>query len=262
MSLRQLPINGTDRTRALINLDGKVRNIAADFTLTDVSLENADPIREFFAWKHKRNYEGLWFSTTVGAHIPFESLLERQFLLSADFDPSIAAISAQPLGLLWPVNTTTTATTKGRTRTLRNHVPDFFCRHTNGEATLVDVRRPDHADDPHFRLTADVCSEAGWHYTVFTGVESPQSETLEWLSGYRMTRFAPAAETRAALLSVFSPEGSLRSGVHEASRRTTLARDVILGNVLHLLFHGHLHYEPALPLTMDSIIRRTSEAST
>lgn len=89
-----------DRTRVLINVDGGVQNFAGYATLVDVPVEHAQPLWEFFAWKHKRNYEGYWYSTTVGSHLRFESLLEWQFLLSADFDPSIAAVSAQPLDLL------------------------------------------------------------------------------------------------------------------------------------------------------------------
>ncbi|MGP5080889.1 TnsA-like heteromeric transposase endonuclease subunit [Corynebacterium variabile] len=260
MTPRQLPVNITDQTRVLINFDGDDQNVAGDAALADVPVERAQPLREFFAWKHKRNYEGYWYSTTVGAHVRFESLLERQFLLSADFNPSIVAISAQPLGLLWPANTTT-ETTNGRPRALRSHVPDFFCRHADGEATLVDVRRPDHANDPHFRLTAELCAEVGWHYTVFTGLRSPTAETLDWLAGYRMDRFAPAPGVRDPLIAIFDTETSLRPGVHAASRTTGLARDVVLGNVLHLLFHGELHFDPLLPLTMESTIRRHQEVS-
>lgn len=256
MSLRQLPRNGTDRTRILVSLDGEIQNLAADAILGNVPVERADPIRDFYTWTHKRNYEGYWFSTTIGAHVRFESLLERQYLLSADHDPSVVSLSAQPLALLWPAKTASDAG-----KSLRSHVPDFFCRYTSGDGGLVDVRRPDKADDPHFTLTRKFCSEVGWQYTVFTGVKSPQAETLEWLSGYRMERFTPAADTRETLLNSFSPESSLRSGVHAASRTTGMNRDVILGYALHLLFHGHLHYDPALPLTLESAIRCHEETT-
>lgn len=257
MSLRQLPRNGTDRPRALVSLNGEIQNLAADSALADVLVERADPIRDFYAWTHKRNYEGYWFSTTIGAHVRFESLLERQYLLSADHSPSVVSLSAQPLALLWPARIASDAG-----KSLRSHVPDFFCRYTNGDGGLVDVRRPDKADDPHFRLTQQLCVEIGWRYTVFTGLVSPAAETLDWLAGYCMDRFAPAADTREALLNSFSPESSLRSGVHAASRTTGMNRDVVLGHALHLLFRGHLHYDPALPLTMDSVIRRPQEVST
>jgi hypothetical protein len=41
----------------------------------------------------------------VRAHVPFESLLEREYLMSADFDPHVVAVAAQPLALLWPRGT-------------------------------------------------------------------------------------------------------------------------------------------------------------
>lgn len=256
MPLRQLPRNGTDRTRTLVSIDGEIQNMPVDRTLAETSVEHAEPIREFFAWSHKRNYEGHWFSTTTGTHIRFESLLERQFLLTADHDPEVTAISAQPLAFLWPAKS---RSPKGKE--LRTHVPDFFCRYANGDGGLVDVRRPDKADDPHFELTQRLCDELGWRYTVFTGVDSPTTEALDWLAGYRMDRYAPAPDARAALLIAFSPETSLRTGVHGTSRRTGISRDIILGNTLYLLFHCELHFDHARPLTMESTIRPHREMS-
>ncbi|WP_239656555.1 hypothetical protein [Mycobacterium riyadhense] len=97
-----LPVNSTDRTRVLLRLDGAIRNddVSADLALHAV--ERAVPIRRFFAWPGKRNYEGLWWSSTVRVHVPFESLLERDYLMWADFETDIVAIAAQPLALLWP----------------------------------------------------------------------------------------------------------------------------------------------------------------
>jgi hypothetical protein len=65
---------------------------------------------------------------TTGTRIRFESLLERQFLLTADHDPEVTAISAQPLAFLWPAKS---RSPKGKE--LRAHVPDFFCRYANGD---------------------------------------------------------------------------------------------------------------------------------
>jgi hypothetical protein len=95
-----LPVNSTDRTRVLLRLDYTTRNddVSADLALLPV--ERAVPIRRFFAWPGKGNYEGFWWSSTVRAHVPFESLLEREYLMWADFDPDIGAIAAQPLALV------------------------------------------------------------------------------------------------------------------------------------------------------------------
>lgn len=67
-------------------------------SLSEIPVEQAEPIREFFAWSHKRNYEGYWFSTTpvtTSASNPYWSG-------SSSCQPTIVAISAQPLALLWP----------------------------------------------------------------------------------------------------------------------------------------------------------------
>lgn len=257
MPLKQLPSNGTDRTRLLMNLDDEIRNIAVDDSLSNVAVENTVPIRKFYAWQRKRNYEGYWFSTTTGAHLRFESLLERQFLLAADHDPTVVSISAQPFAALWPANTRT-----ADRRKLRSHVPDYFCRQSNGDGSLADVRRPDNTDDPHFALTKSLCDTVGWRYTVFTGLESPQAESLEWLSGYRMDRYSPASdEITLEIIDAFARGLSLRAGAQTSARRTQQPREIILGNILYLLFHRRLAYDPHLPLGMDTAIHAGKEAT-
>jgi hypothetical protein len=134
---QSLPVNTTDRTRVVLRLDEATRNDDVSTELALLTVEKAVPIRRFYAWPGKRNYEGSWWSSTVRGHVPFESLLEREYLMSADFEPHIVAITAQPLALLWPRGTA------GE----KNHVPDFFVRLNNGDGRLVDVRRPDHVDD-------------------------------------------------------------------------------------------------------------------
>ena len=93
-------------------------------------METNRPVREFFAWPGKRNYEGLWWSNTTGSMIPFESLLERQALTVFDHDVSVVAISAQPFALLWPRSASGSSF----------HIPDFFIRLVHGSACVVDVR--------------------------------------------------------------------------------------------------------------------------
>lgn len=121
-----LPVNSSDRTRVLLRLDGVIRNDDVSPDLVLLAVERAVPIRRFFAWPGKRNYEGVWWSSTVRAHVPFESLLERQYLMWADFEPEIVAVAAQPLALLWPRGTA------GH----KNHVPDFFVRLSNGDGPV------------------------------------------------------------------------------------------------------------------------------
>jgi hypothetical protein len=197
---QSLPVNSTDRTRVLVRLDGPTRNDDVSPDLALLAVERAIPIRRFFAWPGKRNYEGLWWSSTVCAHVPFESLLEREYLMWADFEPDIVAIAAQPLALLWPRGTT------GH----KNHVPDFFVRMSNGDGRLVDVRHPDCVEDAaaQFDLTRHVCAEVGWQ--------------------------------------------RLGLGVHRVARSTGVSKDLVLANVLHLLWRRQLSANLSAPLSLDT----------
>ena len=44
---------------------------------------------------------GLWWSSTAGAHVGFESWLERDELIRLDFDPTVTGIASQPFWLYW-----------------------------------------------------------------------------------------------------------------------------------------------------------------
>jgi hypothetical protein len=90
--LRSLPRNVTDVARVLVRLDGGVRNDAVSAEVASLRTEDALPIRQFFAWPGKRNYEGVWWSSTNRGHVDFESLLEREYLLASD-----AASMSSPL---------------------------------------------------------------------------------------------------------------------------------------------------------------------
>ena len=158
--LRSLPRNVTDVTRVLLRLYGAVRNEAVSPEVASLPTEDALPIRQFFAWPGKRNYEGLWWSSTNRGHVAFESLLEREYLLAADAAVDVVAVAAQPLALLWPHGT------PGEL----NHVPDFFVRLASGDGRLVDVRAPDRVEKnaAQFAMTREVCIEIGWQYEVFS----------------------------------------------------------------------------------------------
>jgi hypothetical protein len=238
-----LPVNSTDRTRVLLRLDGAIRNddVSADLALHAV--ERAVPIRRFFAWPGKRNYEGLWWSSTVRAHVPFESLLEREYLMWADFDPDIVAIAAQPLALLWP---------RGRADH-KNHVPDFFVRLSNGDR-LVDVRHPHRVDDAaaQFHLTRHVCAEVGWQYAVFTGLDAVTEQNVRWLAGYRQDRCAPTDDAFNAITNCFAQPLPLGLGAHRVARSTGVPKDMALANVLHLLWRRQLSANLRSPLSLET----------
>lgn len=246
-ALRSLPSNVTDTVRVLARLDGRLLNVEASRALTAEPFEDALPIREFFAWPGKRNYEGLWWSSTTKRHTGFESLLERQYLLNADHDSEVVGISSQPLALLWA-----NGSKDADGRTLRDHVPDFFVRLSNGDGRLVDVRRPDKAEAHQFALTRALCDEIGWQYEVFTGLDGQEAHALTWLGGYRMDRYAPSPDVARHLTEAFMPATSLKAGVARAARSSGVQKDLVQANALNMLFTGRLSVDLRQPLTMDS----------
>ncbi|OLT39528.1 hypothetical protein BJF86_08405 [Serinicoccus sp. CNJ-927] len=212
--------------------------------LADLAPENALPIRQFLAWKGKRNYEGRYFSATSGGHVVFESLLERDFLITVDADPDVLAVSAQPFLLIWPRGT-------GKEKF---HYPDFFLRLRDGGARVVDVRHPERTDtaEKQFAMTRQVCESAGWDYDVWTGLPEPRMANLRWLHGYRLERYAPHESLRSTILDTFSPGTELAAGLRRATRVSAVEKNAVHAAILHLLFFGVIHVDLDKPLSMDS----------
>lgn len=60
------------------------------------------PARSFPTDKGQRNYPGLLWTATTGSLVGYESLLKRDRLWLADFDPAVRAIFGQPFWLTGP----------------------------------------------------------------------------------------------------------------------------------------------------------------
>ncbi|MBT2553973.1 hypothetical protein [Arthrobacter sp. ISL-5] len=100
-----MPTNATGSVRVLGRFKAGMADAALSDDVASQRFESELPVRSFFAWPGKRNYEGSWWSSTVRAHVGFESLLERDLLMSADYDKDVVGISSQPFALLWPKGT-------------------------------------------------------------------------------------------------------------------------------------------------------------
>ncbi|MHC6593718.1 TnsA-like heteromeric transposase endonuclease subunit [Arthrobacter sp. C152] len=245
-ALRSLPVNATDSARILARLGGCMLDEPVLSAWASLGLEHALPVRSFFSWPGKRNYEGSWWSSTTGSHVSFESLLERDFLMLADYDQDVVGIASQPFAVLWP-----NGTDGGR-----GHVPDFFVRLRDGGGRVVDVRHRDHleAGSRQFTLTRALCDEAGWDYEVFSGIPEPRSSNLRWLSGYRFQRYAPAGTVVPVILEAIGSGVSVSAAVRRASRMLVLEPSVVQAYLLHLAFVGILEVGLDEPLSMDAWI--------
>jgi hypothetical protein len=98
----------------------------------DWPFERSRPVRKFPSRPGQRHFPGLWWSSTTGDHVGFESWLEREHAMMLDFDPAVAAFASQPFWLRWHDGTRT-----------RRHAPDYFARMRDGSGLVIDVRADD-----------------------------------------------------------------------------------------------------------------------
>lgn len=149
-----------------------------------VNFEDADPIRDFTSYPGKRNFEGkFWFATT-GRHVPFESFWERSFLAMIDRFGGVSAVASQPMTIRWR-------------QTSRSHTPDYFVRHDDGSATLVDVRPAEliaPEDEAKFEATRRIAAAMNWRYVVFDDLAGATQVNLRFLLRYRDPRWLEGVE--------------------------------------------------------------------
>ena len=168
--------------------------------------EEAVPVRSFHWAKGAAHFPGLWWSSTVLAHVGFESWLERDHVMLMDFDPGIVGIASQPFWLHWQDEA-------GRSR---RHAPDFFARRADGGGVVIDVRPDDRFRQrtggvPHDR---PACGQAGWEFRRAGVIDPVLRANVRWLSRYRHPR-CRREPVATALLEVFTAGRPLFAGVAE-----------------------------------------------
>jgi hypothetical protein len=192
-----------------------------------VRFEDALPARPFRFEKGLRSFAGWWYFATTGAHVGFESWLERDHLMLMDFDPAVRAVSSQPFWLRWR---------DGDDRA-RRHAPDFFARRQDGNAVVVDVRPDDRIperDAETFAVTAAACEAAGWEYRRSGDLDPVLTANVRWLSRYRHRRcLVPGIA--AVLLEAFAGGRGLFEGAELAGDRLR-----VLPVVFHLMWQRQL----------------------
>lgn len=142
--------------------------------------EDALPIRRPAAYKGQHNFAGLWWCASNQRHVGFESWCERDELMCLDFDPDVTGVASQPFRIFLP-----------ESLPQKSHVPDYFVRHADGTAIVIDVRpdaRVKPADEEVFSATAALCASVGWGYQRLGGLPPAYAASLRWIAGYRHPR--------------------------------------------------------------------------
>ena len=205
--------------------------------------EDALPVRSFRWTKGALHFPGLWWSSTTGDHVGFESWLERDHVMAMDFDPDIAGIASQPFWLHWRDE-------DGRGR---RHAPDFFARRADGSGLVVDVRPDDRIparDARVFQVTALACGQAGWEFRRAGAIDPVVRANIRWLSRYRHPR-CRAEPAAAELLEAFAPGMRLLAGVSQVGDPVA-----VLPTAYHLLWCRELACDMSVLLGSASVAWR------
>ncbi|GAA1892113.1 TnsA-like heteromeric transposase endonuclease subunit [Streptantibioticus ferralitis] len=206
-----------------------------------VRFEDAAPVREFKSYEGQRHLPGLWWSSTAGGHVGYESWLERDHVMLLDFDPAVVGISSQPFWLFW-------ASEAGKGI---SHAPDYFARRGDGCAVVVDCRPADRRgprDWAKFEATQTACDQVGWEFRLVGAPDAVVVRNVRWLAGYRHPRHWLEPVVRG-LREVFAEPRPLMEGA--AAVGDSVA---VLPVLFHLLWSHELAADVAVPLRAESLV--------
>lgn len=168
---------------ALLETEFRYRAVADSWVVTRlgdavaVDVVRGLPVREFPTYPGQRNYPGLLWLSTTHSLVGYESLLERDRLWLADFDPAVSWMASQPFWV------------SGRDGSvLRRHVPDFLLQTTAG-FVVVDVKPAELVNDPDVAAvmawTRRLCDAKGWRYEVWSGADPVVLRNIRFLATAR-----------------------------------------------------------------------------
>lgn len=221
--------DGVDRRRPLAGAEA-------------VPFERGIPVRRFVSRKGQRHLSGLWWSATNGAHVGFESWLERDHAMLLDFDPTVVSIASQPFWLRW-------VDAMGKSV---SHAPDFFARRADGSAVVIDCRpveRRGPRDVAKFEATGRACALVGWEYQLVGAGDALVTANVRWLAGYRHPRHH-VLEVARVLREVFAIPTPLLVGARAAGDPIA-----VLPVLFHLLWRRELTVDVSLPLHECTLVR-------
>lgn len=206
------------------------------------------PVRSLGSYAGMRHYPGWWWSATTGSLLPYESLLERDRLLTADFDRDVVAIASQPFGLTGRVDGVN-----------RRHVPDFLLIGRDGTPTIVDVKPARLAGKPEvaevLEWTGALLHQRGWRYEVWSGLTPTLRENLRFIAA---GRHANRVDSDAlSLLERKEADGrTIRDVVDEVVAEHRCDRRLVTAAALTMLWRQEWPVDLEQPLSHASVIQQ------
>lgn len=206
------------------------------------------PVRRFPTHRNQSNYPGWLWSATMGRLVGYESLLERDRLWLADFDPTVRGIASQPFWM------------SGRDGSvLRRHVPDFMLKTDTG-FVVVDVKPKKMLADPDVAAPLNwaerTCTARGWQFEIWSGADPILLRNVRFLAAGRRTELIDT-NALGKVAEVLRPGMS----VAEAEAASGVAPQIARGAILSLLWQGLWTTDLTLPLSPSSVLTRGARAA-
>lgn len=204
------------------------------------------PVRRFGWYPGMRHYPGWLWSATMGDLVGYESLLERDRLLLADFDCDVEAVASQPFGL------------SGRDGDVRRaHVPDYLLCRRDGSVVVVDVKPALLVDEPEVAAvlawTGRLMAERGWRYEVWSGADPVRLANVRFLRQGR--RWDSVDEAAVGSLLVVATTGmTLEAAIVAAGASGRLEHRMLRAALLALLWHQVWVVDLDVPLSGSTVI--------
>lgn len=234
-----------------INADGDAVTVSLG-RVDPASVVRGRPVRDVKSRAGQRNYSGLFWCATTQTHLCYESLLERDRLLLADFDPAVRWVACQSFWLRGPDGSA-----------FRQHVPDVLLEHRDGGYSVVDVKAPWFLEKPEvaavLEWTGRVCRSRGWRYEVWTGGNPTEVSNVRVLSMARRSAVIDRAATEA--VAAVARDGMTIDMLRGLAVRDGVTRQSAFVAVLERLWSGAWFTDLSSPLTGDSVVTIVSGAA-
>ncbi|MBK8445666.1 MAG: TnsA-like heteromeric transposase endonuclease subunit [Micropruina sp.] len=234
-------------SRALVDVEVRYLDERGDSVASRLAEVEAEavvggrPVRRFPSHRNQSNYPGWLWSVTMGRLVGYESLLERDRLWLADFDPTVRGIASQPFWM------------SGRDESvLRRHVPDFMLK-TDAGFVVVDVKPKKMLTDPDVAAALNwagrACTARGWQFEIWSGADPVLLRNVRFLAAGRRTELIDT-DALGKVTEVLRPGMS----VAEVEAASGVEPQIARGAMLSLLWQGLWTTDLTQPLSSSSVL--------
>ncbi|MGN7190484.1 TnsA-like heteromeric transposase endonuclease subunit [Curtobacterium sp. SAFR-003] len=216
--------------------------------LQAAELSGVYPAREGANYKGRLPTSGAYWSSTMRDLVFYESRLERETLMAADFDPEVQEIIAQPFRLR--------ALIDGKQRT---HTPDYALLRSDGTIEIVNCKPSAHLARPEVaELHAWVGAalrQAGIRHRVATELPPARLANLSSIAHLRNPRWSAGLPVNVVAAAVAVATNPITVAELTRALRAELSMPLVKLSLRALLWNGVLETDLDVLLSSDSVVR-------